>query len=107
MRVNRPQRWTCLIVLIVCACQPGCNSSEAPQVAIQADGIEMLPPAQIQRALHQLSAHDPRQQMSGLEFVERFPSLAQTHRDVVEQLSISGASAKIKLKANQILESQP
>ncbi|MEZ6137322.1 MAG: hypothetical protein R3C53_20735 [Pirellulaceae bacterium] len=82
----------------------GCEQATQATV-IQNDNIEGLPPAQIQLALRQLSASDARQQQSGLEFAEQFPSLVQTHRELIAKLADAGASAAVKKKASQLLHS--
>jgi Tfp pilus assembly protein PilF len=86
----------------------GCSEpAETSQVAVPADGIDSIAPQQIQQALQQLAASDARQQRNGLEFVDRFPSLAHTHRPLLEHLAQEGASAAIRTHASQLLQSNP
>jgi uncharacterized protein YidB (DUF937 family) len=94
---------SCIALAVVCTLG-GCSPPDTPQARVPADGIESLPPDQIQRALQQLSSRDARQQQNGLEFAEQFPSLASTHPQILEHLAQNGANPTIKKKAAQLLE---
>lgn len=97
-------RLVVVMLALIAGLAVGCTPAEAPQASVPSDGIELLPPAQVQRALEQLSATDARTQKSGLEFAERFPSLADTHRKLIENLAEYGATSSIKEKASQLLD---
>lgn len=94
-------QWSLLLTLLtVC----GCDRATESQVAVShLDGIDSLPPQQVRRALEQLSSSDARQQTVGLQFVESFPSLAETHRTLIERLAASGATPMVKRKAGALL----
>ena len=97
--------------LLVFATAPlilGCSpTDEPPQVVVPADGIESIPPLQVQTALGQLTATTAREQQSGLAFVQKFPSLATTHRELIEQLADEGATSAIQQRASQLLKDLP
>jgi Tfp pilus assembly protein PilF len=95
-------------LLLANALLAGCGSSETPVSAVKTDdGIHLVAPQQIQRALSQLSSTDARQQASGLEFVDQYPSLVESHRSLIEKLAEAGASDTIKLRAAKLLEEKP
>ncbi len=84
-------------------CLSACTARQDAPVGLS-DGIESLPPAQIQQALSQLTSTDVRQQASGLAFAERFPSLVSAHRELIDRLAASGASAPIRQQAARLLD---
>ena len=109
MTIPRPRACRIAALLLLAnAALLGCGTSETAVSAVKTDdGITLVPPQQIQLALTQLSSTDARQQASGLEFVDQYPSLAESHRSLIEKLAEAGASDKIKLRAAKLLEEKP
>ena len=100
--ITRLIRWSAILSLVATL---GCGLEDESHVEVHhMDGVDALPPQQVRRALEQLSANDARQQSIGLEFVESFPSLTETHRRLIERLAKSGASTAVKKKANALLD---
>ena len=82
----------------------GCGRPQPASIQVVADGIDQVAPAEIRKALEQLGSSDAKQQRSGLEFVEKFPSLTQTHRNLLEELATNGASPAVKQQAQTLLD---
>lgn len=88
----------CCSILFISGC------SEAPVTgAASSDGSDMIAPQQTQQALQQLRSPRPQDQLGGLIFLERFPSVAQSQVEQIELLSNTGASASVKKKATELL----
>ncbi len=92
----------CSIVLqIICS---GCTDNTLPSADVPQDGADRVAPQQVQAALKQLHSSRAPDQLSGLMFLERFPSVAQSQVEQVTQLANSGASDSVKKKAAALLE---
>ena len=86
----------------------GCGSAaehaSRSNAAADDDGIRGVSPQQLQRARKQLTSGRWQQQLAGLKFVQRFPSILQSHRQLVEKLSQQGASRAVRGLAAKLLE---
>ncbi len=90
-----------IVLPMVCG---GCTDKKLPSANIPQDGADMLAPQQVQAALKQLHSARAPDQLSGLMFLERFPTVAQSQVEQVTQLANSGASDSVKKKAAALLE---
>jgi recombinational DNA repair protein (RecF pathway) len=103
LRLLRFSRHLLLGVGLLTSCA-GCGQSSAPSAVVPNDGADMVAPQQVQAALQQLHSTRADEQLSGLKFLERFPSVAASQSEQVARLASSGASENVKKKAAALLE---
>lgn len=81
----------------------GCGSDETPPPV--PDAAASAPaPAETRKILEGLRSKNPRLQFAALGALGRFPSVARSQRDQIEQIQATAQDLRVREKAGQLLE---